>query len=147
MFLAQGLLQIWVEHPATVENFRANREAFLAAQGWAPDSPAARGFERRLLQAEATGWFGMANIYGSFCAAALTVMLGWSIQAWQATRRNELPSGWPGALSIGAVGAAAGIWMAGSKGGVAGAGVGIILPREPHVSPLRPSPAVCDCGL
>ncbi|HQR39835.1 MAG TPA: hypothetical protein PLF26_15715, partial [Blastocatellia bacterium] len=66
----RGIEQVFIEHPGTVENFKRNRDAILAAQGWPPDSAMARGYERRLMQAEATGWFGLSNVYASFAAAS-----------------------------------------------------------------------------
>jgi hypothetical protein len=125
MLAAKGVLQVFIEHPMTVQQFRANREAFLAAQGWAPDSAAARGFERRLNQPEATGWFGMANVYASFAAASFTALLGLAIAAWRQARvRRVLPDGWPGLLTFGAIGAAAAVGLAGGKGGFGAAAVG-----------------------
>ncbi|MEX2218410.1 MAG: O-antigen ligase family protein [Phycisphaerales bacterium] len=125
--VAKGALQVLFEHPATLADFRANREAFLAAQGWDAGSPQALSFERRLSQAEATGWFGMANVYASFAAGAWTALLGWSVMALVKVRRGEVPSGWAGVLVLGALAAGAGVWMAGSKGGFAGAALGAAL--------------------
>jgi hypothetical protein len=125
--IAKGVLQYFVEHPATVVSYRANRSAFLEAQGWLPDSSQARSFERRLDQAEASGWFGMANVYASFMAAGLIAMLGWAVLAWRRMRERVLNAGWPGLLSLGAVLCAAGVWMAGSKAGVTVCILGMIL--------------------
>jgi hypothetical protein len=125
--IAKGVLQYFVEQPATVKTFREDGDAFLIAQGWTPGSTAARAFIRRLDQDEATGWFGMANVYASFMAAGLVAMLGWTVLAWKQTRNNELPSGWSGLLSLGAVLCAAGVAMAGSKGGVGACLVGMAL--------------------
>lgn len=70
----QSLVQVFVEHPATVASYRANPQAFLDAQGWTPGSAMARNYERRLMQPEATGWFGMANVHATFGAA---FVIGW----------------------------------------------------------------------
>jgi hypothetical protein len=123
--IAKGVLQFFIEQPDTIAAYRRDSAAFLAAQGWTPGSAAARAFERRLSQPEASGWFGMANVYASFMAAGLTAMLGWAVLAWKQTREKELPSGWSGLLSLGTVLCAAGVWMAGSKGGVAACLVGM----------------------
>lgn len=69
-----SLVQVLVEHPATVAAYRANPETFLDARGWTPGSAMARNYERRLMQPEATGWFGMANVHATFAAA---FVLGW----------------------------------------------------------------------
>ncbi len=69
-----SLVQVFVEHPATVAAYRANPSAFLDARGWTPGSAMARNYERRLMQPEATGWFGMANVHATFAAA---FVVGW----------------------------------------------------------------------
>lgn len=69
-----SLVQVFVEHPATVASYRANPSAFLDARGWTPGSAMARNYERRLMQPEATGWFGMANVHATFAAA---FVIGW----------------------------------------------------------------------
>lgn len=130
MFACKGVLQIAVEHPATLASFKENKTAFLEAQGWTPGSAQALAFERRLTQAEASGWFGMANVYASFMAAGLVALLGWAVIAWERAREQSehaLPSGLAGLISIGTVSGAAGVWMAGSKGGVAAALLGMSL--------------------
>lgn len=118
---AKGALEVFVEHPMTLANFRANREAYIAAQGWTPGSPAALAFERRLSQPEATGWFALANVYASFAAAAAVALVGLTFLAWRLTRRPAqlLPDGIAGVVTLGLAGALAAAWMAGSKAGVA----------------------------
>lgn len=69
MLVAKGLVQLLVEHPATVAQFEANRAQMLAAQGLEDGSAGARAFERRLRQPEATGWIGFSNVTASFLAA------------------------------------------------------------------------------
>jgi hypothetical protein len=69
MLIAKGLVQLLVEHPATVEQFEANRAQMLAAQGLEDGTSGARAFERRLRQPEITGWVGFSNVVASFLAA------------------------------------------------------------------------------
>ncbi|MCW5767176.1 MAG: O-antigen ligase family protein [Phycisphaeraceae bacterium] len=69
-----SLVQVFVEYPATVAAYRANPSSFLDARGWTPGSAMARNYERRLMQPEATGWFGMANVHATFAAA---FVIGW----------------------------------------------------------------------
>jgi hypothetical protein len=126
MLAAKGALQVFIEHPATVEEFRANREAFFASQGWMPESVSARNFERRLHQPEATGWFGMANVYASFAAAGLVGLAGLAALAWREARcRGTLPDGWPGLLTFGTLAALGALIMAGGKGGYGAAALGL----------------------
>ena len=76
----RGMVQVFVEHPATVAMYRETREAFLANRGWAADSSAALTYERRLMQPEATGWFGLSNPYstmmgvGAIALGALAIL-------------------------------------------------------------------------
>ncbi len=70
----QSLVQVYVEHPATVASYRTNPQAFLDAKGWTPGSAMARNYERRLMQPEASAWFGMSNVHATFAAA---FVVGW----------------------------------------------------------------------
>ncbi|MEQ8844394.1 MAG: O-antigen ligase family protein [Phycisphaerales bacterium] len=69
MLFAKGLVQLLVEHPATVAQFDANRAQMLAAQGLEDGTAGARAFERRLRQPEVTGWIGFSNATASLLAA------------------------------------------------------------------------------
>jgi hypothetical protein len=125
MLAAKGLLQVFIEHPMTVERYRIDRESFLMSQGWAPDSIAARNFERRLSQPEATGWFGMANVYASFAAAGFVAFLGLAALAWRESRvRKTIPDGWAGLLTFGGLAAGGALLLAGGKGGFITAAIG-----------------------
>ncbi len=131
LLVAKGVYQVVLEHPATVETFRRDREAILARNGWSPDSSMAKAYERRLMQAEATGWFGFANVYASFAAAgvaAFGVLAAGAWLTWRSARKEEEgePGRWPFILSgAGFVLSAAALAMAGAKGGFAAALVGL----------------------
>ncbi len=129
MLVARGALQVFVEHPRTVRNFEANRGAILGAHGWSEGSVMARGFERRLRQAEATGWFGLANVYASFAAGAAVALLGTTVLAWRAARSaaQEVPDGIAAIVTLGLLAGAAGVAMAGSKAGYAVSALGAVL--------------------
>ena len=71
----RGLVQIYFEHPFTIKFFESSSEDVLAAFGWAPDSEQARLYIRRLLQPEATGWFGLANIVSGLLAFGFVLTL------------------------------------------------------------------------
>ena len=94
-----GLHQYTVEHDAQVLYFEENRAAVLANQGLEPGSSGARVYERRLVQREAVGAFGLANVYGSVLGACAA---GWVV----------------------AIAAGAGIAGGSSRGGVGGEGGG-----------------------
>jgi hypothetical protein len=125
LFVARGLVQVLVEHPETVREYRANREAFIAAQGWMPGSQSVAIFERRLNQPEALGWFGLSNVFASFAGAALVAYAGWTLRAFALRSRRELPDGWAGVLAIAALVAGAGLYLSRSKGGVGAAAIGL----------------------
>jgi len=129
LLAAKGAVQVFIEHDATVQQYRQNTEAFLRSQGWTRGSAAARNFERRLLQPEASGWFGLANVFASFAGAGLVALLGWTLLAWRHARSadRDLPDGWAGLLTIGTLAAAAALWLSGSKGGVTAAAIGLSL--------------------
>ncbi len=141
----KGLVQLGVEHPAMVEEFRRNKEAIFAAHRWAADSPMARSFERRVMQAEPTAWFALANVFGSLAAAG-AVALG--ALALECLRRN--------ARSMAAwVGGAAGFCglmgvLSGSKGSLVvlalGIGVtGLVLARKKCPKPPMLAAVVLAC--
>lgn len=121
MLAAKGVVQVIVEHPATVTMYQQTRERFLEAQGWSPDSPLARAYERRLMQPEATGWIGLANVYASFGAAAIVAFAGLALAA----RRGRMGAGATAAACAGLGAGAVALYLAGSKGGWAAAGVGL----------------------
>lgn len=76
LLAVRALQQEFIEHPATIADFKANRDRILAAHGWAAGSPSALAFERRAVQAEATGWFGLSNVFASLAAAGTVASLG-----------------------------------------------------------------------
>ncbi|MBL8874298.1 MAG: O-antigen ligase family protein [Phycisphaerae bacterium] len=109
--------QVWIENKETIDSYRANREAILASHGWAADSFAARTFERRLYDASGTGWFGLSNIVATFGAAGVAAF------GVLCFRERESRGRWLAAVGI--VLATLCVWLAGSKGGWAAAGVGL----------------------
>lgn len=75
LICVRGLVQIYIEHPMTVKYFEIGSDEVLASFGWAPDSEQARLYIRRLLQPEATGWFGLANIVSGLLAFGTVLIL------------------------------------------------------------------------
>lgn len=115
---AKGVLQVAVEHSATVATFEEDRATILRSRGWEVGSPAALAYERRLRQPEATGWFGLSNVYATFMACGLVAGTG----LWTRTRRRDTLA----ALGAGALALACltGLALSRSKGGIAAAGAG-----------------------
>ncbi|MCC7388942.1 MAG: O-antigen ligase family protein [Phycisphaerales bacterium] len=91
----RAAVQVYVEHPVLVEDFRANREALLASHGWSPESAMARSFERRLHQPDASAWFAMSNVYASVMAGCVAVFGAGCLDAvrarlWRTGERSDL---------------------------------------------------------
>ncbi len=122
---AKGAYQALVEHSRMVQAFDADPGAMLAAKGWEAGSTSARLFERRLRQVEATGWFGLSNVYGSLAAACCVAWSGLSIGAWGSWRRGRIGSGEAGALTLIAVAGYAALALSVSKGAVGAALIGL----------------------
>jgi hypothetical protein len=85
-FALKAGVQVFVENPQTIEMFKANREAMLAAQGWTPDSFAAKAFERRLYDAPGTGWLGLSNVLSTAGACGRRWRTGRSVPLRQQGR-------------------------------------------------------------
>ena len=81
LLAVRGGVQVLVEHPATVALYEETREAFLAERGWAPDGAAARSYERRLMQPEASGWFGLANPFSMSMGVGVVAFAGLAVLA------------------------------------------------------------------
>lgn len=131
LLVARAAVQVFVEHAQTVRQFRASPETFLMSQGITPGSTSAMLFERRMNQPEGTAWFGLSNVMASFMAALLAIFLGAALSSLHRTpNRLDRPSdGWIAMLVLGAILAAAGLYLTGSKGGFVAAflGAGLIV--------------------
>jgi hypothetical protein len=118
----KGLSQYLIEHPASVEMFLANKQAVFDAQGWSADSVMARSYERRIMQSEASGWFGISNILATFSACA-TVFFGVLLTSFARTKstRGEIVS-----LATALICSLVTLILTKSKGGFVACGVGFI---------------------
>ena len=131
----KGLHQYLVEHRETLAAFLADKDRFLAAQGWAPGSAMALGYERRLSQPEATGWFGLANVYASLAAATLVLGVGMLLPAFVRPSRIWKRTG---AVLLTLLGAAM-LGASGAKGGMAAAALGIGVLASSSFARARPA--------
>lgn len=130
----RGAVQLAVEHPDTVRAFEATKTQFFAERGWTPGSPAARIYEERVRQAEASGWFGLANAYSTLMAAGVILAGGLAVAGWGRRERGtpSAPSasttiaggtiGWCAAIAVVCAGLLA---INGSKGAVGALAIGI----------------------
>lgn len=120
---AKGVMQVFVDHPRLVADFQQRAAELLAAQGFEPGSVSARLFERRLMQAEATGWFGLSNVYGSLMAAATAGLLALALGAMRGGSRGADRAVLWGAATAAALGLA----LSGSKGAIGAGFIGCAL--------------------
>ncbi len=121
---AKGAMQVFIDHPRLVADFNANKDEMLASQGFQPGSVSARLFERRLIQSEATGWFGLSNVYGSFMAAGCAAFLALAVSATRAAKHKAITTGEAGLLWIATAIAATGLALSGSKGAIGAGALG-----------------------
>ena len=130
----RGVMQVFVEHAGTVQDFNLRRDAILRSHGWEPGSSAALIFERRLTQPEASGWFGLSNVYAGVLAACFVGLAGVALASLR--RPADAPPAPRILLALpvlGALAAGAGLLfgpVAGCqtpKGAVAAAALGIVL--------------------
>ena len=111
LLAVQGGFELLVEHPATVDYYEQNREQVLRSLGWQPDSIQADNYERRLLQPEASGWFGLANLFSGLMVAGILLLAGFM--------HRRLPGGSMTLLGLVAAGLFALVVVNGSKGALA----------------------------
>ena len=122
--LAKGVLQVFVDHPATLAQFDRTKEAVFESKGWLQDSPAALAYERRLSQAEASGWFGLSNVYASFMGAITAGLLAACASSVSRTRRVSRAT----LIGLGVAACAlAGLLLSKSKGGLGAMGLSLAL--------------------
>ena len=119
LLAVRGAVQVLVEHPATVAHFEATRDEFFAARGWLPDSSAARSYERRLMQPEASGWFGLSNPFSTMMGVGA---VGFAALAIFARRMQQ--SGNTLLLAIAACACAALLLVNGGKGAIGATVIG-----------------------
>ncbi|MSR43958.1 MAG: hypothetical protein EXS15_01165 [Phycisphaerales bacterium] len=115
----RGLAQMTAEHGATVAYYNATRDTFLRAQGWLANSPQALSYERRLMQNEASGWFGFANVFATVSAGSAVMLANIAIGRGLAVVRAWV---WMCALLCASL-----VVVSGSKGGVAALALGLAL--------------------
>ncbi|MCC6579659.1 MAG: O-antigen ligase family protein [Phycisphaeraceae bacterium] len=76
-------IYVWIEHAETVQMFLKTEKQMLEARGWDYGSPQHILYRRRLMFPDATGAFGLSNVFASIMAAlttmaaALTAGLAW----------------------------------------------------------------------
>ncbi len=118
--LLHAAAQIFVEHGQTVAQYTDHKESMLAARGWSVDSPQALMFERRLMQVEATGWFGLSNIMSSLAGAMAVALGAMAVVGWR-----HLERGTALLLTAAAIGCGGVVAVNGSKGAIVAVVIGI----------------------
>lgn len=120
---AKAVYQVAVEHQISVEEFAANREQILRAQGWRDDSVQARLYVRRLEQREASGWQPLSNVFGSIAAMLATFWVAAALTA----ARSKLSSGWIGVIALAAMASLTTLALTFSRGAIGAGVIGIVL--------------------
>jgi tetratricopeptide (TPR) repeat protein len=133
----RGAVQVTHEHGETVRMYDEQRERFLAERGWDPDSSAARTYERRLRQPEATGWFGLSNPFSSVMGVGV---VGLGALAVLGLRRGAV--GPALAVGAGAMGCGALLFVNGGKGAIAATGLAVAVAALLLRGKLRPRGAL-----
>ena len=111
--LVDALLYVLIEHPQTVQSFRADEARFLEQRGMEAGSTFHRQYERRLLDAAAVGPFGLANVFATVMLGLGVTATALALFAWRQRSRDT-------ALLMAAIAAAAAltVWLTGSRGGI-----------------------------
>lgn len=139
-------MQLVVEHSADVAWYTANKASLLASRGWAPDSAQALQYERRLMQLEATGWFGLSNILSSLLGAMAVALCGLALASWRTLERGTAVL----LLAVGVAGAAV-VGINGSKGALValglGAGVALLASRSERSARVLQAAGVAAVAL
>ena len=127
MVALKGAHQVYFEHAAVYQDFLRNKAQVLEAHGWSEGSPMALAYERRISQADPTGWFGLSNVYATVMAAGMTVCVGLGAIGLLGLRGRIglMGRGVVAALLVGAVVFGGGVWLSHSKGGFAAALMGM----------------------
>ncbi|MCX5659827.1 MAG: hypothetical protein NTW19_08910 [Planctomycetota bacterium] len=94
----QALYFILVERPMTIRMFEAGRDRLFESHGWAPDSPMAKAFVRRLESPDAVGVFNLSNVLGSVSGAIAVLAIAIFIGA--VVRRSGREAVVPGILAV-----------------------------------------------
>ncbi len=112
-------MYVLVDFPSGQTFLREHMAEIFQARGWTPDSAQAQAYVRRASQMEATGSYGLSNVFGSMMAALAFVGAGVAAGVWKkaGARRAWL-------VALAALGALACVVFSFSKGSmVAMAGV------------------------
>ncbi|MCH7546508.1 MAG: O-antigen ligase family protein [Planctomycetes bacterium] len=125
--MVRGVGQMTYEHDELIAEFEQNKEYYFSQHGWAPDSPSARIYERRLRNAEPRGWFATTNIFATVMALALSMYLGLII----ASVKAGLPGGWWATMGLVMLGVGAGLWACDSLGAMMAALGGLVILLAP----------------
>ena len=119
----RGGWQVFVEHPATVEHFQEHKADVLSMHGWSEGSRSAEVYERRLRQAEATGWVGFSNITSGIYGAAAVGLLCLALLAGRSREQLGTVVG----LMLLAIALAVLIGINGSKGAILATVVALVI--------------------
>ena len=116
---------VFVEHPMMLESFQQQESQLLAARGLAAGSTQHQEYARRLAVADATGPFGLSNVFGAVLTAL--VLIAAAITMDQFVRRPRL-LGRAALFAAATVLGFTALWLTRSRGALlaCAAGVGLV---------------------
>lgn len=112
---------VFVEHPETVRHFHENQADFLAARGMEAGSAEHQLYLRRITFTDATGPFGLANVFASVLAAGSLLAAGVGLGSLRVNRQAALIALLTALAGLGALA------LTHSKGGVLALGAGVAM--------------------
>jgi hypothetical protein len=121
LLVGVGMHEVFISHPQTIIAYESNRDSFLSARGWSPESFEAMSYERRLRNPEPIAWFGLTNVFASFCAASGAGLFAVALGCSGRQRLVTLLAGLGACLAI------FGLVLSGSKGGFGVLVIGLVL--------------------
>lgn len=89
--------QFFIQHPRDVRFYELHKDTFLQQRGWEPGSIQQAKWETRLYQREATGRFGLSNVFGTV-VAMLTILAAGLV--WAARGNAKPQAAWKVVLGI-----------------------------------------------
>jgi len=76
----KALLEVFYEIPQRIAAYQADPASQLAQLGIAPNTPAAKMFEKRVFDKAVVGYFGLANVFASLLVIIVPVAAGLAVE-------------------------------------------------------------------
>lgn len=94
-----AFVQFFIQHPRDIAFYESQKPTFLEQRGWEPGSIQQTKWETRLYQREASGRFGLSNVFGTVVGALTLVAAGLAIGVRRRDEADAKPrAAWMGAM-------------------------------------------------